>query len=205
MSQLTDAQFDQAAAYVKTVRHELYLDHWEIRVDHGLPEDGEAIASIDPCAGRYVATIRFGESFWAEAPTEQRHTVTHELLHLAHFMVSDAVRLGEYKRELGQTTYEHLYDQVRRGFEYMVDALTTIVAPHMPLPDRKETSDAAQEGTQREDGQQEHPDADQGGPAAQAGGRDRAECETSERQEGQALDVARLTSAGTSASTWAGA
>lgn len=131
----TEAQLDAVAAYVNDVRRRLFLGNWGIEVLRRLPEDDEAIAEIDSCAGRYVATLAFGPSFWTHKPESQRQTIAHELLHLTHFMVADAVRLGEYKRELGQTTYDHLYAQVKLGLEYMVDQLATIVAELLPLPE----------------------------------------------------------------------
>ena len=122
--------------YIAAVRRELYLQHWEVEMPDEYPDSSDSLAEIDPCAGRYVAVLRFGEGFWGLSQEKARSACTHELLHLHHVRVTNAVWLDEYKAQLGQGLYDHLWTNVKRETEYMVDALTTIVAPHVPLPKR---------------------------------------------------------------------
>jgi hypothetical protein len=122
--------------YVSTVRRELYLQHWEIRLPDEYPNDDDAIAEIDPCDGRYVATVRFGDDFWSESRERARAIIVHELLHLQHVRLTNMIRLGQYRQQLGAGLYEHLEAELKREAEYMVDALTTVVAPSVPLPKR---------------------------------------------------------------------
>lgn len=121
--------------YLSDLRGALGLRHWVIRVPDEWPDDAENVfAATDPCVGRFVATIRLGANFWDQDPHDLRDTLVHELLHLHHVRLTDVIRLGEYKSQLGQGLYDHLNDQVRTEAEYMIDALTSIVAPTMPLP-----------------------------------------------------------------------
>lgn len=122
--------------YVSEVRRHLYLQHWEIRLPDEYPDDDDAIAEIDPCDGRYVATLRFGDDFWAGSRNTARAVIVHELLHLQHVRITNMIRLGQYRQQLGQGLYDHLEAEMKREAEYMVDALTTVVAPLCPLPKR---------------------------------------------------------------------
>lgn len=63
-----------------------------------------------------------------------RNTITHELLHLHHVRITDIIRLGKYRETLGQNLYDQLEDQVKMESEYMVDALSTVIADGLPLP-----------------------------------------------------------------------
>jgi hypothetical protein len=120
--------------YVESIRRELYLQHWEIEIPDEYPDDTDAIAEIDPCEGRYIAVLRFGESFWGKSREGIRAAIVHELLHLHHVRLTDMIRSGDYRQELGERLYRHLYGELKREAEYMVDALTTVIAPIAPLP-----------------------------------------------------------------------
>lgn len=125
---------DALHEYVKEVRRLLFLQHWRIDLPNEWPDVEDVSAQIVPVEGRYLATLRFGEGFWSQSPDEARATITHELLHLHHVRLSDVVREGEYRHELGRSLYEHLYDQVRHESELMTDALTSLVVELLPLP-----------------------------------------------------------------------
>lgn len=132
---LAPARRDALHAWVADVRAHLLLAHWRIDIpDEWPPEGDEVIAGINPCDGRYVATIRFGPSFWNRSPDEQRATLVHELLHLHHVRLTDVIRLGDWREQIGQAVYDGVYSSVKREAEYMVDALTSIVAEHAPMP-----------------------------------------------------------------------
>ena len=122
-------------AYVLEVRRCLYLQHWAIRMpDEWADPPDDVIAQIDPCDGRYLATLRFGTGFRGQSREAIRSTIVHELLHLHHVRLTDIVRLGKYMNDLGQTTFDHMNDQMKREAEYMIDALTTVVEEVVPLP-----------------------------------------------------------------------
>jgi hypothetical protein len=122
--------------YVERVRNALYLKHWRIDLPDEYPDDSpdEVLAQIDPCDGRYVATIRFGPGFWERDPETARETIVHELLHLHHVRVTDAVRLGAFRDELGQNAYDQLITGLKREAEYMTDVLTSLIAPTVLVP-----------------------------------------------------------------------
>lgn len=132
--EFSPARRDALHDYVIDIRRRLYLQHWQIDLPDQWPAAHDALAEIDPCETRYIATLRLGPGFWDQSAEDIRKTITHEVLHLHHARLTNVIRLGEYKRELGQTLYEHLYDQIRIEAEYMVDALSVVVAEHMPMP-----------------------------------------------------------------------
>lgn len=122
-------------AYVSEVRALLRLAHWTLMIPDEWPEEGdEVLAVIVPGDQRYIAHLRLGPGFWGLDPSDQRNSVVHELLHLHHVRLTDAVRLGQWRQQVGQGLYDHLIDQVKREAELMVDALTSVIAPAMPLP-----------------------------------------------------------------------
>lgn len=134
---LSEARRDAIHEYVRNVRNALGLRHWCIDIPDEWPDEGEdIIAGIDPCEGRYVATLRFG-TFWTVSREEQRSAVVHELLHLHHVRVTDIVRLGDYRQELGERLYNHFVGEVKREAEYMVDALTSLLEDTVALPPRR--------------------------------------------------------------------
>jgi hypothetical protein len=133
---LSKARRKALHAYVERVRNALYLKHWRIDLPDEYPDEdpGGVLAQIDPCDGRYVATIRFGPGFWTRDPDEARDCIVHELLHLHHVRVTDAVRLGAFRNELGQNSYDQLMTAMKREAEYMTDVLTSLVAPTVAAP-----------------------------------------------------------------------
>ena len=122
--------------YVTEIRRLLYLQHWRIEMPAEYPENGDdAIVEVHPTAGRYYAMLRFGPEFWSLDQEDTRNAIVHELLHLHHVRVTDAVRIDEYRQELGQSLYNQLNGAVKREAEYMVDALATVIAEYLPLPE----------------------------------------------------------------------
>jgi hypothetical protein len=82
-------------------------------------------AQIEPVFGRKLATLRVRADFLCLTPHQQRHSLTHELLH-CHLAPTQAVaREVLPKRALGTFTV---------NLEYGVDGLADAVAPLLPLP-----------------------------------------------------------------------
>lgn len=114
------------------------LGHWTVRIVWEYPDRdlgaGNIQAEIEPIEGRYLACLRLGEGFWELDPAKTREVIVHELLHLHHSAVTDAIDRGRTKLLLGEPAHAILSDVVDREAELMVDALTSVLVEHMPEP-----------------------------------------------------------------------
>jgi hypothetical protein len=108
--------------YLRQIADLLRLRDWRLVILEELPP-ADAIASCAPVEGRKYAVLRFGESFLADTPEEQRHTIAHELLHC---------HLGPMCRMI--EAHEGMPPAARLAMEYCVDGLADAVAPLLPLP-----------------------------------------------------------------------
>jgi hypothetical protein len=111
------------APYVRQLGDLLRLRDWRIQVNEDAPGDSSAIASCAPVEGRKYAVIRLGESFLTDTAEEQRHTITHELLHC---------HLGPMIRMI--EAHDGLPPAAKLAMEYCVDGLADAIAPLLPLP-----------------------------------------------------------------------
>jgi hypothetical protein len=111
------------APYVRQLADLLCLRDWRIEVYEDAPSDSSAIASCQPVTGRKYAAIRLSESFLTDPKTDQRHTLTHELLHC---------HLGPMTRLLEAN--EAMPAAVQLAMEYCVDGLADAIAPLLPEP-----------------------------------------------------------------------
>lgn len=121
-------------AYVRRIADELSLRDWAFRIEFEPPENADALASIEPCEGRKLATLWVCKDFWDKSAEEQRHTIAHEMIHCHHAPASDLIRLDVLKH-MGQATYDVLLAAYKRQMEYCVDGLADALAPHLPLPE----------------------------------------------------------------------
>ena len=111
------------APYVRRLADLLCLRDWRIEVYEDSPSDGSAVASCQPVTGRKYAVIRLSESFLTDPKADQRHTLTHELLHC---------HLGPMTRLLEAN--EAMPPAVQLALEYCVDGLADAIAPLLPEP-----------------------------------------------------------------------
>ncbi len=126
------AGIERMRAYVAIVQPLLRLSQWEIYVQFQYPSREGALAESDTVRGRWVATIRFGDGHFLDAPQDQRNTVIHELLHV----------VTANERRVVWESYEcplpgdksiawKAYDFEQ---EMVMDHLATVLAPFLPLP-----------------------------------------------------------------------
>jgi hypothetical protein len=78
--------------------------------------------------------IRVAVDFWGLEPEDQRHAITHEILHPLFQEMYDDVREGAHEA-LGGQAFRVFLAQVDRDIERLVDQLALIVGPSLPLPD----------------------------------------------------------------------
>jgi hypothetical protein len=111
------------APYVRQLGDILRLKDWRLEVSEEQPSGADAIASCAPVSGRKYAVIRLAECFLTDATAEQRHTLTHELLH-CHF--APMMRLLEATESFGAAE--------KLTMEYFVDGMADAIAPLLPMP-----------------------------------------------------------------------
>ena len=111
------------APYCRQLADILHLKDWSIDVIEELPSGSDAIASCAPVSGRKYAVIRLAEFFLTDTAAQQRHTLTHELLH-CHF--APMMRLMESTDSFGNAE--------KLTMEYFVDGLADAIAPLLPMP-----------------------------------------------------------------------
>ncbi|HVM30779.1 MAG TPA: hypothetical protein VM305_08455 [Candidatus Limnocylindrales bacterium] len=136
MTTLDEERREALTEYIAQVRDALNLQAYKIVLRDGPPPGREeATAMIQPVDGRMMAELWLGPSFWIETPEEQRQTIAHEMLHVLHRDATDVIRLGAWIRHVGQGTYDATWEVFRDHIEKMVDRLSVIVAPRLPLPE----------------------------------------------------------------------
>lgn len=136
----TPERLRKLADYVAQVRDALGLAQWAVKLQEDPPSEDDALAKIEPIEGRDTARLWVSSGYWDEEPEEQRATITHELLHLFHREVTEPFTASEALADLiGKPADRLLVDSLKRASELMVDRLTRIVAPHMPLPPSADT------------------------------------------------------------------
>lgn len=124
---------------LRTVLHVPSIWHIELYWEH--PDragEGDVQAEIQTMGARHFASLRLGDGFWTEDPEGVRKVLVHELLHLAHadvFRLIDADEAEPILRQaLGAIPFRMLSGAMNRELELMVDALTSVLEPFVPLP-----------------------------------------------------------------------
>jgi hypothetical protein len=112
------------------------LQAWDITVSHdGRPDEG-TLADCHPDSQLWHARLRFADDLFGGDwdRDEQRDYIVHELIHLTHRDVTEPLRSGEWRQQLGQALYDHLYGEVARQMELTVYFLARLVAKSLPYP-----------------------------------------------------------------------
>jgi hypothetical protein len=108
--------------YVRELADLLALKDWQVVVSEEKP-DGDAIASVNCCDGRKLATVKLSEGFFSDSIEDQRQTITHELIHCHLAPFWEAVK----RKARHDETLVML-------MEYSVDGIADAVGPLLPLP-----------------------------------------------------------------------
>lgn len=116
-------------AWFLAVRDALGLADWTVIIAEDPAEDGYD-AYINVLPGQRRAVLHLGERFMEEPPSEQRHTIVHELLHLhLHEVQAIVDRSAEH---LGTAAGAILSTEHRNFLEHGVDAIATAISPLLP-------------------------------------------------------------------------
>jgi hypothetical protein len=113
------------APYIRQLADRLGLRDWAFHIlDETVLRD-DSDAEVHCIEGRKLARLRLSEDFLRSDAQNQRHTLTHELIHcqLAAGVIVAEKLLSASERSLFMLS-----------IEYGVDGLADAVAPLMPLP-----------------------------------------------------------------------
>jgi len=128
---MTPAEHHQLADYVRAVGYDMNLSGWTIRVKRE-PAQPNAGADVMVYRARWIAELRVADRFFSESHAEQRELIVHELLHVHLDRMDTAYNCVE--ELIGTPAFTVLSSAYRTAEELSIDALTTILAPIMPLP-----------------------------------------------------------------------
>lgn len=133
-SHITPDQVATIERYTAKLLRRLDLNYWRVWVAKDLPPDG-CLLMIEPTDGRRVAMLYVSEGWWGNrSPDEKRTDLTHECLHLAHHDQEEVIRRFKQKNgDVGEYAMSLVWDQFRVETERMVDSLSYVFAPHMPI------------------------------------------------------------------------
>ncbi len=123
---------DAVRAYVALLQPLFRLQHYEIEVWDEPPENKDAFADCGTKSRQHWARLRFAEKHFDTSPDEQRNTVAHELLHVLHDGVDVAAIEGF--GGLATTSEEWARQRYDHENERLIDALSRVLAPLLPLP-----------------------------------------------------------------------
>lgn len=123
---LTNVEADAVADFACEILGALRMPQWTILIMED-PADDDCLAEIKPVDGRYVAQLYLSKEWMQRSTQERRGTIVHEVLHLVHARLSDAVITDSL-----HLMHDHEHDdwsrRVRREFELMVDHLAFFIS-----------------------------------------------------------------------------
>lgn len=108
------------------------LAHWRIRISDEQPVDTSCFAEFHQWINGCEADIRIGDQFFTQEPDDQRETLVHEYLH-GHMKLFKHL-FADLEHNLAKVLYQHVDTQFYHAEEMTVDALSRVIAPHLPLP-----------------------------------------------------------------------
>lgn len=125
--------FKRLGRWLREQANTLGPHDWTLVLSHEPAADPDAGADIAVLFGRRHATIHLARDFATESPEDQRHYLTHELLHI-HLDPCDSLLRQALPDALGTTAWKILEEAQRERIEHAVDALAAAIAPMLPLP-----------------------------------------------------------------------
>ncbi len=132
---MTEDQWCALDSYLRDMADRLRLRDWVIVLYREPPRDDAAHATVRRTYGQLRACVRVAADFVDETPERQREIITHELLHchldnLQQLLVNAQTNLGD-------AAWGILDGAHKDAIEIATDALTGIIAPHLPLWNRE--------------------------------------------------------------------
>jgi hypothetical protein len=128
---VNDAIHASRLAYIRRMGDALLLRDWDLMLSRDRASCNNH-ASISLHEAKNQGTISLGQDWESRTPEQQRQTITHELLHC------HTARLCRTMTRLAEKDKRDLIEYVDASFdneeEIVIDALSRVLAPFMPLP-----------------------------------------------------------------------
>jgi len=128
---MTDPRKQAFAPYIRRLGDTLALKDWTFDIVSSAPSDNGEV-SIEPIVGRKLVLIRLSEEFLESGPGEQRHSLTHELIHAHHAPMIEIAK---------QTMSDNAWSSFKLMMEYATDGLADGIASLLPLPESERVSE----------------------------------------------------------------
>lgn len=128
----TQAQMDYWEQYVSDLADLLRMAHIELYFEWGKSLDRDAQAQSSPQLKRNRLRCGWSDEFPGEPAEEQRDTAVHELLHYHTARLRQS--LEQIEQQLLAPVFQTWVETVDLDEEQLVDTLTRIIAPNLPLP-----------------------------------------------------------------------
>lgn len=132
---MDEKRHNELRDYLRFMANEMGLRDWTVTLSSDRPDNGNHAADVVCLYGRKYLTVRLTQGFENYSLEEQRHWITHELVH-AHLWALDFT-LNNIRDHLPSAAFDVLKGCFDDGIEFAVDAIAEIVAPHMALPVKK--------------------------------------------------------------------
>jgi hypothetical protein len=130
----TARHYRQLGRYIRHLADvHLELRDWHLTVQHAEPPGGDCHGWCFVTYGRKRAMIRVANDWWDEDPTEQRHIVVHELLHI-HLDTLDSFHRNALPELVGRSAAIAAQEDNRERIELIVDVVADALARHLPTP-----------------------------------------------------------------------
>jgi hypothetical protein len=143
VTHVTDEEAEAIVEFAATVVGALGLPRWTIMVmEAPTTDEDDAQATVKPVDGRYVAQMHLNAEWMTYDDETRRQAIVHEVLHLIHARVNDAV--SDAKFLMHDYEYDALWARYQRETELMVDHLALFLDDTRTL---KEAWDKAHDKT----------------------------------------------------------
>lgn len=126
---MTPDQWSALELYFRDLLNRMELRDWTMVVDRSPTPEG-VIASVDCCENRKYVTLYVCPNFAGMNERERREALVHEALH-PHFDEAHRALVG-LEKVVGTAVFSVADLWFRSGLEHGVDAVSYIIAPHMP-------------------------------------------------------------------------
>ena len=123
-------------SYIQIIRRKMNLGEWKI-VLYRKPCANDTLGECDVTYGQHYAVISLHKDYRKEKPENLRNTVVHELLHCYFSPITEAAMqaLEPFEEDVhGRKIIQSTINSMEYQTERVIDRLSYIIAPTMPLP-----------------------------------------------------------------------
>ena len=123
-------------SYVQILKRKINLVEWKIDLNEK-PCPNDSLGECDIVYGQHLATISLNKNYKKEKPEVLRNTIVHELLHCYMSPITESATqvMEPFEEDIhGRKIIQAAINAMEYQTERIIDRLSDIVAPTMPLP-----------------------------------------------------------------------